>query len=92
MTAGLLRESVLHRYAQYCTIVRGRFVNRVGDISTELFNRSVRVLTRYVTVPFRFRCVTFNWRYRMLFLEQNENKIVINLYWCVEQLAFTGLV
>ncbi len=24
MAAGLLRESVLHRYAQYCNVVRGR--------------------------------------------------------------------
>jgi hypothetical protein len=26
MTAGLLRESVLHRYAQYCNVVRGRLL------------------------------------------------------------------
>ncbi len=26
VTAGLLRESVLHRYAQYCNVVRGRLL------------------------------------------------------------------
>jgi hypothetical protein len=26
MAAGLLRESVLHRYAQYCNVVHGRLL------------------------------------------------------------------
>ena len=26
MAVGLLRESVLHRYAQYCNVVRGRLL------------------------------------------------------------------